>query len=50
MTFIEWLQIMGCEVECVQEDDGSGYAVYEVRPSPIQSHFPVTKVTVGTHG
>jgi hypothetical protein len=32
MTFEEWLRMQcdGCEVDLIQEDDGSGYYVLEV--------------------
>ena len=30
MTFAQWLESQGCHVECVQEDDGSGYECLSV--------------------
>lgn len=30
--FVAWLEDQGAQVACTQEDDGSGYAVFEVTP------------------
>jgi hypothetical protein len=41
MKFKEWLESVGCQVEVIQEDDGSGYEVLDVTV-PNDEHFIAT--------